>query len=397
MADLSVTFAGIPFKNPIVVSSIEPSDSLERIKKCVDCGAGGVVIKTVTDKPKMSELTRHSKYAVLNDRGEIVKGKIPRFFVFYCRSGYSVRPPEEWATIIREARAYADTKDVRLIGSVGASTLDKWVELAKMEEACGVSMIELNFGCPHPFQMDEEGAGMLIGQDPEAAAEITRTVVNAVRIPVLTKLTPQTNNPATVARAVKAAGASGVIVINRFTGFAVNIEEGKPYIHGKAGVGGPWVKPLALRWVHAIHSEVGLPIAGTNGIYDWREAIEFLMAGATLMEVGSVVMLKGYDQIRAVLKGMEAFMDRKNYPTVDSMIGIATRRAVSYESSYELPPIKARINQRKCTRCYHCVRSCFYDALEMKRDRVVTLSENCIGCELCYSVCPSDAISFVTA
>ena len=238
---------------------------------------------------------------------------------------------------------------------------------------------------------------MLIGQDPEAAAEITRTVVKAVRIPVLTKLTPQTNNPATVARAVKAAGASGVIVINRFTGFAVNIEEGKPYIHGKAGVGGPWVKPLALRWVHAIHSEVGLPIAGTNGIYDWREAIEFLMAGATLMEVGSVVMLKGYDQIRAILKGLEAFMDRKNYPTVDSMIGIATRRAMSYEESYLLPPIKARINQKKCTRCYQCVRSCSYDALEKKRDRVVTLSPNCIGCELCYSVCPSDAISFVTA
>jgi len=119
MADLRVNFAGVNFKNPIVISSIEPSDSLERIKKCVDSGAGGVVIKAATDKPKMSELTRHSKYAILNDKGEIVKGKIPRFFVFYSRSGYSVKPPEEWASIIREPKRYADSKDVRLIGSEG--------------------------------------------------------------------------------------------------------------------------------------------------------------------------------------------------------------------------------------------------------------------------------------
>jgi len=75
MADLRVIYAGIEFKNPIVISSIETSDSLERIKKSIDSGAGGVVIKTITDKPKMSELSRHSKYAILNDKGEIIKGK----------------------------------------------------------------------------------------------------------------------------------------------------------------------------------------------------------------------------------------------------------------------------------------------------------------------------------
>jgi len=394
MADLRVNFAGVQFENPIVISSIEATDSLERIKKSIDSGAGGVVVKTITDKPKMSELTRHSKYAILNDRGEIIRGRIPRFFVFYSRSGYSVRPPEEWASILKEAKEHADSKDVRLIGSLGASTLEKWVELAKMEEECGVCMLELNFGCPHPSQMEEEEAGMLIGQDPKMAAEITDIVVKAVRIPVVVKLTPQVNDPAGVARAVKAAGASGVTVINRFTGFAVNIEEGKPYVHGRAGVGGPWVKPLTLRWVNAIYSEVGIPIAGTNGIYDWREAVEFIMSGATLMEVGSVLMLKGYEHVQTILRGLEKFMDRKGYKTIDSMIGIASKRSLHYEEIYQLPMMKSTIDHGRCIRCYRCVRSCFYDALEKGEDQVITVSENCIGCELCYSVCPAGAVSF---
>jgi dihydroorotate dehydrogenase subfamily 1 len=396
MADLRVNFAGVQFENPIVISSIEATDSLERIKKSIDSGAGGVVVKTITDKPKMSELTRHSKYAILNDRGEIVRGRIPRFFVFYSRSGFSVRPPEEWASILKEAKEHADSKDVRLIGSLGASTLEKWVELAKMEEECGVCMLELNFGCPHPSQMEEEEAGMLIGQDPKMTAEITDIVVKAVRIPVVVKLTPQVNDPAGVARAVKAAGASGVTIINRFTGFAVNIEEGKPYVHGRAGVGGPWVKPLTLRWVNAIYSEVGIPIAGTNGIYDWREAVEFIMSGATLMEVGSVLMLKGYEHVQTILRGLEKFMDWKGYKTIDSMIGIASRRSLAYEETYKLPRLKALIDTEKCTKCFNCVRSCFYDALEKEENYMISNSKNCIGCELCYSVCPAEAISFET-
>jgi dihydroorotate dehydrogenase subfamily 1 len=394
MADLRVNFCGVPFKNPIVVSSIEVSDSLEHINQAIDSGVGGVVIKTVTDQPKMGKLTKHSKYAILNDKGEIIRGKISRFFVFYARSGYSIRPPEEWPSIIREARKHADLKDVRLIGSVGASSLDKWVELARMEEDCGVCLLELNFGCPHPSQMDEVGAGMLLGQDPKAAEEITRTVVNAVHIPVLVKLTPQVNDVTAMARVMKKAGASGVLLTNRYTGFAVNIEEGKPHIDGRAGVGGPWVRHLALRWVNGVYLEGGIPIVGTNGIYDWREAVEFFMSGATLMEVGSVLMLKGYGHAGKIIRGLEQFMDRKGYKTMDSMIGIASRRALTYEQTYELPRMVAVIDEEKCTRCYNCVRSCFYDALKEGEGRVITNSDHCIGCELCYSVCPADAVLY---
>jgi dihydroorotate dehydrogenase subfamily 1 len=394
MANLVTEFAGVHFKNPIIHSSIEPSDSLERIKKCIGSGAGGVIIKTVTDKANMAELTRNAKYVVLNNDGQIVRGEIPRSVVFYCRSGYSVRPPEEWEAIIKKAKNYADERDVRIIGSLGASTLDKWAELARMEEDCGVCMLELNFGCPHPSQMGEGGAGMSIGQDPKLAAEITAAVAKAVKIPIIIKLTPQVNDPTVIARAVTRAGASGVTVINRFTGFAVNIEKGEPYIYGRAGVGGPWVKPLALRWVNAIFLELGIPIAGTNGIFDWREAVEFIMSGASVMQVGSIVMLKGYEHIREIIEGLEGFMDRKNYQTIESMRGIASRKSLTYEEMYEMPKGKVQIDNEKCNQCLRCVRSCFYDALKDETGQVVIRSENCIGCELCYYICPEGAIFF---
>jgi dihydroorotate dehydrogenase (fumarate)/dihydropyrimidine dehydrogenase (NAD+) subunit PreA len=148
--------------------------------------------------------------------------------------------------------------------------------------------------------------------------------------------------------------------------------------------------------VNAVYLETGIPIAGTNGIYDWREAVEFIMSGATIMEVGSVLMLKGYEHVRVILEGLEKFMDRKGYATVDSMIGIASRRSLTYEETYQLPPKVAVIDEERCTACGQCVKSCFNDALNKDGDQIITRSENCIGCELCYSVCPADAISFKT-
>jgi len=394
MANLEVEFCGLAFKNPIVVSSIEPTNSLEGLKRCVDAGAAGAVVKTITDMPQLAALTRHAKYAILDQEGKAIGGKVPRSYVFYSRSGYSTRPYREWAKPLREAQRYAEDNGAHIIGSVGAGTVDGWIEIAGMMEDCGLRMIELNFGCPHPSLMKGTRAGMLLGQDPELAAEITSRVAEAVKIPVIVKLTPQVKDVVEIAQAVKEAGASGVTVINRYVGFAVDIERGRPWIGGPAGVGGPWVRFLTLRWVHEIYTKVGIPIAGTNGIYDWREAVEFLMTGARLMEVGSVLMLKGYGHIERILSGLRTFMEEHGYESVEAMIGVASRRSKDYSQLLKAERTHAVVDHERCNRCWRCVESCFYGAMERAEEEVITRSELCIGCELCYNVCPTGAIYF---
>jgi dihydroorotate dehydrogenase (fumarate)/dihydropyrimidine dehydrogenase (NAD+) subunit PreA len=395
MAELSIDFCGIRFKNPVIVSSIEPTNSVDRLKKCIDAGAAGAVVKTLTDIPSMATLTQHSKYAILNESGHIIKGKVPRNYVFYSRSGFSSTMYRQWTPYLKEALAYAEERNAHIIASVGAASLESWGTISRMAEDCGIRMVELNLGCPHTSQMKGTRAGVLIGQDPELAARVVEQVVGSVAIPVMVKLTPEAANLTEIARSVKAAGAAAVTVNSRFTGFAVDIETGTPYLGGPAGVGGPWIKYVTLRWVHEIHSKLGISIAGSNGIFDWRDAVAFIMSGARIMQVGSVLMLKGYEWIGEIIQGIDRFLDERGYSHIEAIYGIASKKALaSYDDQFGTQGICAVIDHEKCTRCWNCVRSCFYDALSRDNEELGIHPENCIGCELCYNVCPFDAISY---
>jgi dihydroorotate dehydrogenase (fumarate)/dihydropyrimidine dehydrogenase (NAD+) subunit PreA len=395
MSDLNVEFCGLLFKNPVIVSSIEPTNSLERLKKCIDAGAAGAVVKTLTDIPVMNTLTRNSKYAILNENGNIIKGKIPRNYVFYSRSGFAKEEYRDWEPYLKAAQTYAAQSNAHIIASIGAGSLDSWADISKMAEDCGIQMLELNLGCPHTSQMKGAPTGVRIGQVPDLTAEVVARVVNAVKIPAMVKLTPEAANLADIARAARDAGAAAVTVNSRFTGFAVDIETGEPFIGGPAGVGGPWIKYVTLRWVHEIYSTLGMPISGSNGIFDWQDAIAFIMSGARIMQIGSVLMLKGYDWLSRVIDGIDKFLDDHNYPDLDAIYGMASRKATAaYNDHFNAKKIHAVIDDEKCTRCWNCVRSCFYDAMSRGDDIVIIHLEKCIGCELCYNVCPFDAVSF---
>ncbi len=397
MADLSVEFCGVPFKNPIVAASLETTNSPDLMKQCFDYGAAGAIIKTLTDIEDMARLTENSKYAILNDRGEIIKGKVPRDFVFYSRSGYSSTYYKDWVPYLKEIAAYARDRDAHLIGSAGAKDIDGWKDICRTIEDCGLPMVELNFGCPHPAMMPGVHGGSMIGQESDVAYEVTRSVVEACGIPIVVKLTPDQSQPVEIARAVKEAGAAAVTATNRHTGFAVDIETGEPRIAGTAGIGGTWVKPLTLRWVHNIYSQVGIPIAGSNGIFDHRDAVEFLMTGADIVEVGSVLMIKGMKWLPKIIEGVDRFMDEHGYPDLAAMRGIASRAAArDYDDQFARPRMHAVVDHATCQNptCTVCIQMCFYEALSQNpAGRIDVHTESCIGCELCFDVCPFDSIS----
>ena len=394
MANLEVEFCGLKFKNPVVVASLETTNSPEVIRECVDAGAGGMIIKTLTDIEDMARLTQNSKYAIVNEKNQLIKGKVNKNFIFYSRSGYSSMHYKEWVPYLKELRKYAEDQGSHLIGSAGGKTVQSWVDICRTIEDCGIKLVELNFGCPHPAMMPGVHGGSMIGQDPEVAAEVTRAVVEAVKIPVMIKLTPDQAKPVEIARAVKEAGAAAVTATNRYTGFMVDIETGEPRLGGPAGIGGVWAKPLSLRWVHRIFTELGMPISGSNGIYDHRDVIEFLMTGASTVQVGSVTMLKGIKYLSKIIRDLEEFMDSHGYADIDSMIGIASKRSVrDYSEQFRKPRMAIEVKPKACKnpRCTICIQTCFYDALKQADGLVGVDTKNCIGCDLCVNTCPFDA------
>lgn len=397
MADLSIDFCGVRFKNPVIAASSELTLNADNMKRCIDAGVGGLVAKTLTDSEAMRNQTkRNSKWRFLDERHRVSPGKLPREFSFYGRSGLAEEEPAEWAIELEQALAYAREHDAVVIGSAASSSGPAgWAELAKIIEDCGLPLIEVNFGCPHPSQMVGEKTGMVVGQDPEAACEAVAAVAGAVSIPIIAKLTPQVTDMVEMSRRVREAGASAVTLTNRFIGFAVDLENERPHLYGWAGVGGPWVKPLSLRWVSKTHVAMpDLPITGSNGCYDGNDVLEFMMSGARIVQMCSAAMLKGYPYFTEVVRQVDDFVERKGYRGLDQIVGIAARKALSYEEMMALPPERAEIDYDLCVDCGICMDRCYYHSISQNGGRY-EIGASCRGCGLCSTVCPEAAIRVV--
>jgi len=397
MADLSFELAGIRFKNPVWMASGEPTETYDKMKRAIDAGAGAVVAKSYCSEIEVKRQTDLSKYFVLGyDRRPVYGKDVPKFYTLYSRGGTIQASEDEWFEDLAKAQKYASKSDAIVIGSVfGHSDTSETARLARKMEEIGLKMLELDLGCPHPEEMKSKGA---LVKEREAFVDVIKKVTGVVSIPVFGKLSPQQMDLETTANSVKEAGAAGVTVHNRFLGFAVDIQNAKPHIWGWAGVGGPWMLPIALRWVSKIHcANPELPILGSSGAYDWEDVVQFLMSGATAVEFCSTVMLKGYSVIKKSIQGLNDFLDSKGYHRVQEIVGIATKAAYGYEQMYTLHGYmqRASVDMEKCIVCGKCVECCWYDAMEEK-DGVVKVNVNkCKGCYSCRVVCPVEAVSML--
>ena len=386
--DLSIEVCGVKFKNPIVVASATPSKDAKFMKRCVDAGCGGIIAKTVTDEVKMQHYVS-PRFTVLH------KKAWPHDFSNYSCEFYATYTPAEWAEEMKEATEYCHAHDVVMVGSISGTTMESWDKLAREMAATGVDMLELNMGCPHPRDLGYK-SGQELGSSPEAAAEVLKVVVNAVDIPVFVKLTPEAVSPLEMAKMMQSAGASGVTAINRFPALDIDLESGRPLLHGSfAGTGGPWMRPIMLKWVAKIAREVDIPISATNGIWEWEDVAKAIMCGASTVQTCTALMYssRGYRKIGDFLKGLESFMERKGYATINEMKGVTLPQILSWDVVDRETKAVSIVNAEKCTGCKICPNWCFYDAITLDEDGIATIDKNlCDGCGLCAALCPDDAI-----
>ncbi len=203
-----------------------------------------------------------------------------------------------------------------------------WHELIKKVEDTGAHGFELNFGCPHG--MTERGMGAAVGQDPEIACMVVEWVMEAATIPVITKLTPNVHSVVPTGRSVVKAGTNALSLINTIqsvTGIDLDTLVPNPYVAGKSVFGGycgPAVKPIALKMLTTIaQDEVTnkVPISGIGGISTWKDAVEFMLLGATNVQVCTAAMKHGFRIIEDMCEGLNNWMDEKGFKTLDDFIG----------------------------------------------------------------------------
>ena len=299
MADLSVKIGGLALRNPVMTASGTFGYGLE-FEDFVDLSElGGIVVKGTTLRPREGNpYPRMAETAsgMLNCVGLQNKG-----VDYFCE------------------HIYPKVKDMptNVVVNVSGSSVEDYVECARrIGELEQIPAIELNISCPNVRQ-----GGMAFGVTCEGAASVTRAVRQAYPKTLIVKLSPNVTDIASIARAVEAEGADAVSLINTLMGMAIDAEKRKKVLSiGTGGLSGPAVKPVALRMVYQVAKAVKIPVIGLGGIMSATDAVEFLLAGATAVEIGTANFIDPSVSTK-IVRGINEYLARHGFSSVQEIIG----------------------------------------------------------------------------
>jgi len=224
--------------------------------------------------------------------------------------------------LIREYAPLYATWRTPVIASINGATAGEFADVAsRLEGVPGISGLELNISCPNT-----ERGGLEFGQDPEASADVTRRVGRATTLPIIVKLTPNVADPRTVARAVVEAGADALCIGNTLQAMAVDSRSDRPVIAATfAGLSGPALKPVNLRQVYQVAGSVDVPIIGCGGIMTAGDALEYILAGASAVQVGTATFVNPRAPVE-VLEGIERYCAERGTGSISELVGAAQPR-----------------------------------------------------------------------
>lgn len=393
MADLSTNFLGIKSPNPFWLASAPPTDKRINVLRAFEAGWGGVVWKTLGSQVKNVS----SRYSSVDFNGTRIMG-------FNNIELISDRPLQLNLQEIKECvRLFPDR--AMIVSLMADNTKEKWHELITQVEDTGAHGLELNFGCPHG--MTERGMGAAVGQDPEIARMVVGWVMEKATIPVITKLTPNVHSVVPTGRAAVEAGSNALSLINTIqsvTGIDLDTLVPNPNVGGKSVFGGycgPAVKPIALKMLATLSQDSvtsKVPISGIGGISNWKEAAEFMLLGATTVQVCTAVMKHGFRIVEDMCDGLNNWMDEKGFKTINDFIGKSVPTLTHWEDLDINYHIVAKINQDKCIHCGLCYITCedaSHQSINLMQgnpyNTYTVKEEECVGCNLCKLICPVES------
>jgi dihydroorotate dehydrogenase (NAD+) catalytic subunit len=295
------TLTGLELKNPtILAAGILGTTGASLCRIAREGGAGAVVTKSIGPTPK----TGHPNPSMIRlDCG------------FLNAMGL---PNPSYPGFLQELEIAKQDSRVPVIASIFGGTAAEFTEVAEGLLPGSPDAFELNVSCPHA-----EGYGAAVGSNPCLVEAITAAVKDVVNVPVWVKLTPNVSDITSIGTAAESGGADAVVAINTLKGMAIDIESGYPVLGNRSGgLSGKAVKPVAVKCVYDLYAALEIPVIGVGGVSSWQDAVEMMMAGASAVQVGSAV----YDRVdifSEISTGIEAFLQKKGYSNVKSLIGLA--------------------------------------------------------------------------
>jgi dihydroorotate dehydrogenase (NAD+) catalytic subunit len=295
---IDINLAGLHLKSPIILASGILGVSFSSMKRIIDAGAGAVTSKSIGPTPR--------------------KGyKNPSIIEIYPQTfmnavGLGNPGIEEFIPEIQEIKKAGMT----LIVSVFGDKNETYLEVAQKAIKGGADAIEINISCPHAEVSS-------IGIDKDLTHEIVSMLKKEISVPLLVKLNPNVTNIGEIALAAEKGGADGVVAINTLAALAIDVNTRRPILaHGSGGLSGRAIHPIAVKKVYDLYKILKIPIIGCGGIFEWRDAIEFFLAGASAVQVGTS-LYQGTEIISEINEGMVRYLKDNEFKSISDIKGLA--------------------------------------------------------------------------
>ncbi|MFX0017414.1 MAG: dihydroorotate dehydrogenase [Promethearchaeota archaeon] len=295
---LEINISGLKLKSPIILASGILGVSCSTMKRVINSGAGAVTTKSIGPKPRIG----YKNPSII----EVYPG------TFLNSVGLGNPGIDDFVSEIKEIKKH----NFPLIVSVFGDNIDSYLEVALKAENAGADALELNISCPH-------AEISCIGLNKDLTHSVITKLKKRIKIPIFVKLNPNITDICEIGLASENAGADAVVAINTLEAMIIDVNVKRPILsHGSGGLSGRAIHPIAIKKVYDLYKVLKIPIIGCGGIYDWKDVVEFYLAGASAVQIGTS-LYQGFDIISKINNNLINYLEEKDYYSISDIVGLA--------------------------------------------------------------------------